>query len=189
MVYKALEILVNKMGEFLSNKFNLDERITVLSTPVGTGEQGEPTAVNKLMVTLVNIERETIMGINFKSQGMGSSHLSQSRPPLSLNLYVLVSANFVDKNYPEALKYLSAALDFFQSNDLITRSNTPDLDHSIQKLHLEFVNLSFHELSNLWSIFGSKYLPSFLMKVRMLTLDGSEVSSIGVTTENVKTTI
>jgi hypothetical protein len=189
MIYKALDILVSKMGEFLTNKFNLDEKICVLSSPSGTNEQGETAGLNKLLLTLINLERETVMGINFKSQSLGNSHISQGRPALSLNLYVLVSANFIDKNYPEALKYLSAALEFFQSNDLITKFNTPDLDNYIQKLHLEFVNLSFHELSNLWSILGSKYLPSFLMKVRMLTLDGSEVSSVGIVTENVKTTI
>jgi hypothetical protein len=189
MIYKTIEILAGKMGEFLTNRYNLDERILVLSSPVGTNDQGDTTMLNKLMMTLVNVERETSMGINFNSHKLNSSNISQGRPPLSLNLYVMVSANFVEKNYSESLKYLSAALEFFQSNDLITKYNTPELDQSIEKLHLELVNLSFHELSNLWSILGSKYLPSFLMKVRMLTLDGREVSSIGVATENVKTTI
>ncbi|HNW49659.1 MAG TPA: DUF4255 domain-containing protein [Prolixibacteraceae bacterium] len=186
MIFKTLDILTTKMGEFINHKFNSDEKILVLSSPAEANEQNNTSVINKMLLTLVNVERETIMGINFKSQSVGNTYYT-SRPPLSLNLYVLVSASFVEKNYPESLKYLSAALEFFQANDLITKENTPGLDHSIAQIHLEFVNLSIHELSNLWSILGSKYLPSFLMKVRMLTIDGSEISTVGISTEKIKT--
>ena len=40
---------------------------------------------------------------------------------------------------------------------------------------LEVVNLSMHELSNLWSISGENYYPSVVCKIRLLQVDAGEI--------------
>ena len=180
MIYKTLNIIVNKINEYIVNKFNLDEKIIMLASAASSDNDANLLTVNKLVLSLANIERETMMGINFQAHNFNNSQLSRGRPPLSVNLYVLISANFIDKNYDESIKYLSTALEFIQSTDLLTKYNTPDLDQSILKLHLELVNLGLNELSNLWSIHGGQYLPSLYLKIRMLTLDKKEVDSVEI---------
>jgi hypothetical protein len=178
MIYKTLNIVVNKLNDYISNKFNLDEKIILLASTANSDSTAETLNLNKLVLSLVNIARDTSMGINFKSQSYSNSQPYKSRPPISLNLFVLISANFAEKNYDEAIKYISTALEFVQSNDLITKYNTAELDPSILKLHLELVTLELQELSNLWSIHGGKYLPSFYLKIKMLTIDKEEIDSI-----------
>lgn len=145
--------------------------------------------MNKLLVSLVNVERETVLGFNFKSRQFVDSQMYKGRPPFNLNLYVMITANFIDKNYDESLKYLSAALEFVQVNDLMTKYNTPELDPVFEKMHLEVVNLGFHELSNLWSILGGKYQPSVLLKIRMFTIDKEELESVEVAAGDIQTEI
>jgi hypothetical protein len=43
---------------------------------------------------------------------------------------------------------------------------------------IEPVNLSFHELSNLWGIFGGIYYPSVLCRIRTLTVDEQEITDL-----------
>ena len=40
----------------------------------------------------------------------------------------------------------------------------------LEKLSLELLNLSIHEVNNVWSILGAKYMPSIVYKVRMLAV-------------------
>jgi len=89
---------------------------------------------------------------------------------------VLFAANFSSANYPEALKFISSSIGFFQARPVIDQQNTPDLDARIEKVTLEIQNLSIMELSNLWGILSGKYMPSILYKVRMLTIDSQEIS-------------
>lgn len=186
MIYKTLHIITRKFDRYLSSKFNLEEKATAMSSPVVSDGISDGKNVNSLIISLINIERDTTMGINFKPRNMANDRYSSARPALSLNLYVLVSTNFADKNYDEALKYLSAALEMVQLNDLLTVHNTPELAPDISKLHLELENINFNELSNIWSVMGGSYQPSLLLKVRMLTIDKHEIESIQQQTEGVK---
>ena len=186
MIYKAISAIEKKLDEYIRNKFSLDEQLVQLSNIAKEDGIQENISNNKLLMTLVNIEREYAMGIHFKTISLNDGTSSLSRPPVHINFFLLFSANFVEKNYDESLKYISSALEFFQRNDLMNQYNTPELDKRIEKLQLELVNLSFHELSNLWSILGGKYIPSFLCKIRMLTVDSDEIDRLQIASENVR---
>lgn len=185
MVYTVLSTIQKKLDEFIRNKFSLNEQLVQLSNLANGDSLQENISNNKLLVTLVNIEREYSMGIQFRTNTLNNGTSSLGRPPVHLNFFVMFSANFAEKNYDESLKYISATLEFVQRNDLINQYNTPELDKSIAKLQIELVNLSFHELSNLWSILGSKYLPSFLCKIRMIAIDSDEIDRIQIASETV----
>ncbi len=98
-----------------------------------------------------------------------------SRPPFYLNLQVMMAANFNGNNYPEALKFISSTIIFFQRHSLFNHQITPELDERIEKLILEVENLTIQDLSNLWGLLGGKYLPSVLYKVRVVAFDTEEV--------------
>ncbi|MCB1830920.1 MAG: DUF4255 domain-containing protein, partial [Gammaproteobacteria bacterium] len=94
-----------------------------------------------------------------------------------LNLSLMFAANFSGGNYPEALKGISATLRFFQMTPVLDHQNTPELDRRIDRLALEIENLDIQQLSNLWGILSTRYLPSVLYKVRMITIDADAVKS------------
>ena len=62
-------------------------------------------------------------------------------------------------------------IEFFQGHSVFDRSNTPMLSSNIDKVTLDYVNLDFNELNNLWSLIGAKYIPSTVYKLRMLTFN------------------
>ncbi len=164
MVYHTLASFAEGLSEHLSRVFALRDAMVQLAVP----DVKNATPPDKLLVMLAGIERETAAGINFANYSAGE-RLTKSTPPWQVNIYVLVAAFFADKQYGEGLQVLSEALRYIQDNSLLTVPATNET------LTVEAVNLSFSELSNLWSIFGGSYRPSILCKVRMLQLSGGEV--------------
>lgn len=68
---------------------------------------------NKLVVFLVNLERET-SGDGGYMQRAATGYAGR-RQPLLLNMHVMMAAVYEDKRYAEALSVLSDALTFIQS--------------------------------------------------------------------------
>jgi len=168
MVYSVLNTVGDKLNFYLKNRFSLGEDKVILSNIVNQDGSIAITESDKVVITLVNIHEETV-----SSRLNSQDHLPR---PVNLNLFILFSSYFIDKNYPEALKFLSAVISFFQSNAVFNHSNTPDLDDRVEKLTFEIVNQDLQNQSHLWGSLGGKYLPSILYKVRMVTIqEGNEV--------------
>ena len=140
MIDKVLTLILNELNFFLSSRFESSGPHAVLSSLANPDE-------NKLVLSLVNIERD-------------AAAVSPNRA-LHLNLYLQVSANF-GANYLESLQFLSAALEFFLERPVFVAPG-------IESLSVEMINLTMQDLNNLWSISGSKYLPSASYKLRMVT--------------------
>ena len=127
---------------------------------------------DKLILTLVNLEEDRAMRRHesvVKVDGMAR----YKRPPLLLNLYVLVSANKGD--YGTSLTQLGYVVQFFQFQNCFTHSTHPTLDARIEKLLVELYTLNFEQVNHLWSTLGGKYLPSVLYKIQQLSLDENVV--------------
>ncbi len=164
MVYHTLASFAEGLSEHLSRVFSVRDGMVQLASP-DTRNSATP---DKLFVMLAGIERETAGGISFANYPVGE-RLLKSAPPWQVNLYVLIAAFFAEKQYGEGLRALSEALLYVQDNPLLA---VPAMKET---LTIEAVNLSFSELSNLWSIFGGSYKPSILCKVRILQLSGGEI--------------
>jgi len=87
-----------------------------------------------------------------------------------------MTANFTGNSYPEALKFLSSTISFFQKNYVIDHQTAPEMDSRIEKLILDIENLSIQDLSNLWGALGGKYLPSIMYRVRMVAFDAEDIT-------------
>lgn len=172
MIYKALTCITEELNEYFKNKLNISEEKIILSGLMNMDGTIAVSGENKIVVTLVNLEKETAHRIPSKSS---SSALGGQNPPLQMNIYVLFSAYFSSNNYSESLQFISFIIAYFQSKNVFTKSNTPKMDSSLEKLSLEISDLSADSLSNMWSSLGAKYMPSVLYKIRMLTFDESTV--------------
>lgn len=118
-------------------------------------------------ISLINIEEDRISKPqeNFvRSKGS----IIYKNPKIFLNLYLLFGVNLSD--YTESLKRLSYIIQFFQYRNVFTPLTSPTLPTGIEELIFDLETLTFQDLNNLWGIMGSKYLPSVIYKMRLITI-------------------
>jgi hypothetical protein len=177
MINSAILHLTNYLNQYLKRTFDLNEDIVALSNIVEQDGTVATNVTNKLVVCLVNIEKDST-SVNLPKRGMMPSDKAvMGYPPVHLNLYLMFAAHFSGNNYSEALKFLSHTISFFQRNPVFDHQNTPDLDRRIHQLALDIENLDTKDLSSLWSILSGKYLPSILYKVRMLSFAADDIKA------------
>ena len=166
MIHDIIPLIAADLNDFLESRFDTDDDPVIMSNLVNQDGTLSIMEENKVIITLVNIERD---GTN---QAFGGG-LSRGDMPVHINLYVLFSAYFT--NYAESLKFLSGVIAFFQSNPNYM------LDGNIVKI--ELYNPDIKEISTLWTALGAKYLPSVIYKFRTLNMDedniNDEVPAIG----------
>ncbi len=177
MIDIAISHIASQLNLYLKRTFDLSEDIVVISNILEQDGGVASHVNNKLVMFLINIEKDTVPFRQTQESSVGAQRSISSSPPLYLNLYLIVAGSFSGKNYPEALKFLSNTISFFQRCPVFDRQNTPDLDNRIDKLVLDLQNLDIKDLSTLWGVLSGKYLPSVLYKVRMVAFDSGDVRS------------
>ena len=176
MIDSAVTQVAGRLNEFLKRHANVTYDIVRTSNLAELDGTAVTDTDNKVLVFLVNVERETLPFNNLPTRtGVGRS--ADSSPSVHLTLSIMVAANFSGRHYPDALKFLANSVSFFQRNPIFDHSNTPDLESRIDRLVLDIENLSITDLSNLWGILGGKYVPSILYKMRMVTFNARDVIS------------
>jgi len=173
MLDTALKIISNQLEVYVRQRFDLEEKIVELASPVSPDGVVPVEANDKLLIFLANVTKDTLPAN--RQYSTVTPHSVRHTPPLNLNLHILVAANFRTAKYQDALALLSAAIRCFQATPVIDRSNYNDMPNDIEKLILDIENTDLNEASNLWGIMGGKYLPSIFYKVRMLTLHSDSV--------------
>jgi len=186
MLYKALNTIVTELNTHLKELFRIDEEKALLGTILNEEGAVPEENKNKVICTLVNMEQETNIPYNPIYRKAGDK-LLREQTPFNFNLDVLFTSLFT--NYDEALKFLSAAIYFFQGKSLFDHENSEGLPKQIPQLTMEVVKLSYHEAHSLWGAIGAKYMPSVLFKIRLLSYQegiSNEVPVISDTEENVR---
>lgn len=178
MIQAAIQHLAMQLGQHIRRRHGAAEDLVVASTLVQPDGTPVPQAQNRLVLTLVNIEKDAVPRPSGARASESDGRAGVRSAPLHLNLHVLMAANFGAGTYPEALRILSSGISFFQRNPAFHQGATADLPAGIERLVLEIENASMQELSNLWGMLGAKHVPSILYKVRMVTLGGSELAEL-----------
>ncbi len=194
MIHSALEFLTHELNAFIKLKVGDPLTARIFLSGV-TNEAGIAIPDQSLGLSLINIEEERT---NKEQQSrfvnvMGK--VEKRNPEIQLNLYVLITANFQNKNagnssddYVEGLKQLSYAIAFFQSKNVFTPENSPALagfDPNFTKIVVELYSYSFEQLYNFWSVVGAKYLPSVLYKIKTLRIQENALQETGEPIEQI----
>ncbi len=174
MIDAALTQIAGLLNQQLRQRFQVSEDLAVLSNLIEQSGAVVPAVNNKLVIFLTGVERDTIAHRAGLQRGL-SADLRQQEP-VFLNLLVMCAANFSGANYPEALKVLSGAIGVFQSIPVIDHHNAPLLDPRLERLILNIENLSSSEMHSLWGLHSGRYLPSVVYRVRMVSVDGGQIS-------------
>jgi hypothetical protein len=175
MFEKALIFLREQLNNYILLKTGVDGKIKLTPLLDGNGK----VVVKDLGIVLVNLEEEQSMRNQNPFQVDKNGNYSKVNPEINLNIYLLIVANFGDKesDYRESLKFLSYVASFFQSRNVFTPGTHPSMDPLISRLAVDLVSLSFENQNNLWGALGTKYMPSLLYRVRMIRIKEDEVMS------------
>ena len=173
MIDQVLTFLNTHLDNYLRLKLdpsNSNSFIQVANIAWNDNDTSGSTGTNNpanAFITLVNIEEDRISKSpeNYIRQG---SETIYKNPKIYLNLYVLFAVNL--SSYTESLKRLSFIIQFFQYQNVFTPLSSPDLPAGVEKLIMDLNTLSFQDMNNLWGILGSKYLPSVMYKMRMISI-------------------
>ncbi|MCI4668274.1 MAG: DUF4255 domain-containing protein [Bacteroidia bacterium] len=179
MIDKAIGCIQAELNAHIKRKFQLPDPPRVVTSML-VDLDGKPAIEgekNKLIVVLAGIEETRFKGVApTPIRKSGDADIGFKSAPIYLTLYVLIASYFKSSEMMESLKFLSAAIGFFQSKPVFDRNNSPKLvDGPIDKLILEMEKQSFHEKSHLWGMMGAKYMPSVLYKVRLLTIQEDQM--------------
>lgn len=169
MIDRALELVASRLNQHLRVRLQSDEDLVVITNAVDT--DGTPTRMidDKLALFVVNIEKETVSKVP-PPRVMPGDRFAIHREPLRLNMLVMLAAGYTEGNYLQALKHVSAAVRYLQTNAVFTHQNAPEMDPGLDRVVMEIQNLPTQELSHLWGVFGGRYLPSVLYAMRTVSI-------------------
>lgn len=194
MIHSALEFLTQELNSFIKLKVG-DPLTTRIFLSGVTNEAGIAIPDQSLGLSLINIEEERTNKDQQSRFVNALGKVEKRNPEIQLNLYVLITANFQNKqannssdDYVEGLKQLSYAIAFFQSKNVFTPENSPALsgfDTKLSKIVVELYSYSFEQLYNFWSVVGAKYLPSVLYKVKTLQIQENAIQESGEPIEQI----
>ena len=166
MIKKILTYYAERLEEYLSRLHHQPEGLATVGL-IGNGSEEHP---NKMVVSLLNVERETAGGISAPVQRTPEGYARLS-PPLLLNLNVMLAAVYDERRYAESLSVLSDTLKFIQS--------APRFEVDGAGYTIEIVSISTQDMNNVWTLLGGQYYPSVVCKLRRLVLDAEEITSAG----------
>lgn len=162
MLKDIIKYFANQLQLYLQKKHPQDGGITKVA-PLGKETKQE---MNKLVISLVSVERETSGGIA-QARNHQSNVTNVGNPPLYMNANVVMAAVFSEDKYEEGLSVLSDTLLFIQSHTFLKYEN--------MTYTLEVISPNSQELNNIWSTLGGQYYPSVLCKLRRLAFDSHEL--------------
>lgn len=167
MIRKILTYYASRLDEYLSRTHRQPEGLATVGLIGNAAEE----RTNKLVVSLLSVERETAGGIAAPVQHTDDGGYARMQPPLLLNLNVMLAAVYDERRYAESLSVLSDTLRFIQSTPTFTVDGT---DYTV-----EIVSLSAQDTNNLWTLLGGQYYPSVVCKIRRLLIDTKRQAASG----------
>ncbi|AFL81193.1 hypothetical protein Aeqsu_1713 [Aequorivita sublithincola DSM 14238] len=170
MIDKALSFITDFLNQELKRTCDISSNLVIASGLVNPDGSVSENIQNKIVISVINLENETFPKSLDNFRTTASNTYDKTAPPVYLNLYLLISANYDSSNYLESLKMLSTVITSFHSNSYFTKNEHPNMPSPLEKLTLEIYNVPITELSHIWNGFGAKYVPSVVYKLRMITL-------------------
>lgn len=183
MIYQSLKIVAHELNEYFVQLESQEGSYVLLGNIAAyepkndnQGNAATDEYDNKIIVTLVNLQEEKTLKNrpHFKVNALDKTEYKN--PPVPMNIYVLFTAT--NKNYENALIYISRVIGFFQGKFFFTNQNTPvpsvtpGIENMDQfRLMMDMYSPSFEEANYLWGTLGGKQYPSVLYRIRMLDID------------------
>lgn len=178
MIDQVLKLLRSELEVYINAN---DDSVDVIVSNIGMlGISQGDRLDGHIIITLVNIEEEsTLKNMSAQKRPFATAAIYEN-PPVFLNLYVLFSCFYADKdkefNYEIALRRLSRVIQFFQSrNSFSTMSSAAlgnidkdDADLPEVRFTMELYTLTFEQINHLWGSLGGRQVPFVMYKLRLV---------------------
>jgi hypothetical protein len=194
MFLHALHIIRQSLEDHLNGLgTNADDQVLIGNVAVQDDDAYSPVIQDKIVMTLVRIQEEqTLKNRPAGTRNMATGRMEYHNPPLALNVYLLFTVN--SNNYSNALTYLSRVMRFFQKTNRFDPNNSPVIPESDVsavdrmtdfRIVADLYSPTFEEQNHLWSILGSKQLPSVLYRLRIIELEDRQLTASGPLIEEI----
>ncbi len=188
MIHDVFKYLSERLNEHLKVIFDSPEDLVRVTSINQNLDESSDLSQNQIVMSLINIERETSMGIQVNRQFVDHKFYKKTNPPWHLNLVFILASVSNDKQYLQSLKLLSSALEYYQNQNVFILPLVHNNDVSL-RITVEPMNANYQEVSNIWSVLGGKYYPSLVGKIRMVTIDSDQISSVEKSSDEVRTKV
>jgi hypothetical protein len=166
------------LNQSMRNQYGTYENKVVVSNLLDNSASNYAELENRIVCFLFGIQQENSLKNTSGRSGSAAAGFLDKSTPLYLNLQLIFSANFKNKNYIEGLNYLSQIISFFHQNRVIFLSNIQGIPQKMDKVTFDMCNLGYDEMSQVWSAVGSKVLPSVIYKVGLVVFDDTPLRGI-----------
>jgi len=167
VIRKTLEVIRQLVNQYMQNLDRRGDDWVALTNAVNQDGTVNDSAQDKIVMGLYNITRETVIS-TYAPARPGADAFAIVQPPLYIDLHIVFMANFSGRNYSDGLAAISRLIAYFQQTPWFSQANAPDLDPEIDKITMEFANLTPSEVNHVVGMLGVNYLPSVFYKLRML---------------------
>lgn len=184
MIRTALEFIQAQLDSYMADReqdsaqYALGNVVDLQSIVLPNGNMNINDTTH-VTVMLVGLEEERREGKRPYFRPTDDKQFLKLQPPVELDLLLLFIAH--NSNYETSLRDLSDVIAFFQANPVFDEQKYPALNAAvvepdkkpwqlIERLSFSLCNLSFEQQNNLWAMLGSKYIPSVVYKMKMLTV-------------------
>ena len=178
LINQLLTILQERIEAVLQASRSQEEKWVALENPVeadGTPAEG---IADKIVMSVMSIQADASTGA-FVQPAMGNGDLYPiASPPLHLDVYVLLTANFSGPNYAEGIGMLSRIISYFQEKPVFTRTDAPTLPDEMERLVVEFVSVDFAQANNIATLTGMKKYPFLLYRIRRVPFAGPAIAGV-----------
>ena len=184
MIRTALEFIRKQLDAYIvereqdATNYSVNNVVALQSIIAPDGTMNA-TDENHITLMLAALDEERREGKRPQYIPTDDKQFLKLNPPVELDLFVLFIAH--KKDYPTALRDLSSIISFFQAYPVFDEEKYPSLNAAvlapdkkpwqlIERLVFMLHTISFEQQNNLWGMLGSKYVPSVVYKVKMITV-------------------
>jgi hypothetical protein len=184
MIRTALEFIKKQLDGYMVEReqdtanYNTDTVVEMQSIVAPDGTIIDQDAKH-ITIMLAGLEEERREGKRPHYKPTDDKQFLKLNPPVELDLFVLFVAH--KKDYGTALRDLSDVISFFQAYPVFDQEKNPSLNATvlepdkkpwqlIERLVFTLHTLTFEQQNNLWAMLGSKYIPSVVYKMKMITV-------------------
>jgi hypothetical protein len=168
MINEALNYTKDKLNVFLGA---VPDTAVLGNIAFAQDSTDGASMTSKVVLSLINVEQDRMSQdpLPYRHQG---SNVFIRQPAVHLNLYLLFTANY--EKYADALIALDKVVEFFQFQRYFGSDNAPDLPAGLDRLIFDMFSVDLDLVHHLWSMLGSKYIPSVVYKMRMVAIQHVE---------------
>jgi len=173
MLLEALKLVEQSLNTYLLQRTGgAPNVVEVVLGNVSVMDQAVGNLDDKLIISLVNIEEESSLKNARTVRPNLTGGINYRNAPISLNLYLLFSANFTS-NYEKSLRVLSLVIEFFQGHRRFTSPAPAGADRLNGRVEITFnlYTMTFEQLNHLWGALGGKQLPGALYRVALVQIE------------------